>query len=687
MKKKKTKNGKKYVIFSLFVAVFAFFVVYIGIKHDEKPLTANELMNNEEFMIKRMAGTSNLGIYSVNVNGSVATVNAYGTVTGYYVGYDNPNLSASSTYFSGATTSNTYYAGVKNGTYYFWVSGLHGSSMSTLKYPQAVVVTTSCSNEVVTDHIGKFTIQRCRKYENGTLTWDGNDLDTIISCAAGYYPADLAKDDSDCKKMSIQQGNQAILTPYCKSIITGECKAIPNGGGSGGSSGGGESGGGSSGGGSSSGGNVAAAASLTSIGVSSGELSPAFSSSVKSYTVVVEGNVETFKVTAEAASGSTFVKGEGPRTVKLEYGENKIPLTVKNVSGKTTTYNLVVTRTDNRSEIYTLSSLKLSEGTLEPEFSPLVTTYNVKVPNGTTKIKIDATLTDSNSTFVPEFGPREVELIDGFNNILIKIKSQNGYVNTYTLNIVREDPSEECLSNTDEYALLKGVEFANDVNPKGFEFDSQKFTYNVRVPYDVRNLIITAYTKDDADEIAITGGNNLEVNIEQEIAIVVKSKHCANVTKTYTIGVTRESEKALSDEAELSNIIIKDHDEFEFKPNEDVFDLKLNKGEKRLTITLEQVNENATCEIEGNDNLSKGSRINIKCVSEDGYTTVNYVIKIVGVKKGTNMVLVVFIVILILLVLIYLVLRLLGYKIYFNFSMIGAFFRGIKEKISNIFNK
>ena len=64
-----------------------------------------------------------------------------------------------------------------------------------------------------------------------------------------------------------------------------------------------------------------------------------------------------------------------------------------------------------------------------------------------------------------------------------------------------------------------------------------------------------------------------------------------------------------------------------------------------------------------------------------------YRVKVVGVVKKTNALLVVIIVIIIVLLLLYLVLRLLGYKIYFNFAMIGAFFRGIGESIANLFDR
>ena len=56
-------------------------------------------------------------------------------------------------------------------------------------------------------------------------------------------------------------------------------------------------------------------------------------------------------------------------------------------------------------------------------------------------------------------------------------------------------------------------------------------------------------------------------------------------------------------------------------------------------------------------------------------------------QKGANIFLIILIIIIIVGLLIYLVLRLLGYKIYFNFAMIGAFFRGIGESIKRAFDR
>ena len=60
--------------------------------------------------------------------------------------------------------------------------------------------------------------------------------------------------------------------------------------------------------------------------------------------------------------------------------------------------------------------------------------------------------------------------------------------------------------------------------------------------------------------------------------------------------------------------------------------------------------------------------------------------KIDGVKEGTNVFLIIVLIILIIVVIGYIILRLMGYKVYFNLSVIGSFFRSIGEKIKNIFD-
>ena len=137
----------------------------------------------------------------------------------------------------------------------------------------------------------------------------------------------------------------------------------------------------------------------------------------------------------------------------------------------------------------------------------------------------------------------------------------------------------------------------------------------------------------------------------------------------------------------IQDLIIKNHDEFEFEPNKLDYDIVLNKGEDHLEFEYHPVSGNkTTCEAQGNEDLQLRSTISIVCTAEDKETSVTYTISVKDIKKGMSKFFVVLLIILFILVLIYLVLRLLGYKIYFNFEVIGAFFRGLGEKIRNIFS-
>ena len=113
----------------------------------------------------------------------------------------------------------------------------------------------------------------------------------------------------------------------------------------------------------------------------------------------------------------------------------------------------------------------------------------------------------------------------------------------------------------------------------------------------------------------------------------------------------------------------------------------MKKGENTLDIEVVTLDANAIIDIEGNEELKQGDKIIVRSTSEDGESYIEYTIAIDEVEKGTNMFLVVIVVIIIVLVLIYLILRLLGYRIVINMEVISSFFRGIGEKIRNIFDK
>lgn len=622
-----------------------------------------------------------IGVLNVNAaptvtataNGDLITANfSYsGGTSAFWINNDQTFNAGVKTFVNakGLMGSNTGTVSVKNGTYYVWAT-----ATNAVRYPQTtgvkVTVTNSCKNETKTNKTGSFTLERCFIKTASSTTMESST--TTFSCKSGYTAeGHVSIDTNTCNNMSLNGLSQR----YCKVVYKIECVKSNSSGGGGGTTA------------------PVAAPTLSSLSVSDGNLSPAFKSGTKSYTVNVGSNVSSIKINATASSGNSLVSGYGSRTVKLNYGSTKAKVKVKNSAGKVATYTITIKRADNRSTVNTLSNLKVSNGTLSPAFSSGTTNYTVNVANEISSITVDATLTDSKSKFATGFGPGAIPLKPGVNKIYIKVVSEKGVTNVYNITVNRATTPSECTTNTEDLALLKGIRLYSDM--EGLEIDQIKdfqpkvFIYSVDVPYNVSTLNIDASTVDEADKerVKITGNADLEVNIPREVLITVTSNKCPNYSNVYTLNVTRQPEKIYSDNAQLENITIAGYDDFEFKPNVSEYKIVIKKGDKSLDIDTTPVDEGTKCTIEGNKDLKYGSEIKISCRSEDDSTVEVYTITVDDVEEGPNVFLIILLVIIIICILIYLVLRLLGYKIYFNTAMIGSFFRGMGEKAKNTFDK
>lgn len=627
----------------------------------------------------------------VTVSGDLATITYSGRYTAnslrfYYNTKNNYNTAVPILDTKMAIkTSNQGKISLKNNTYYFWAyNTLTGGAYAS----GAVKVTGSCTDQLKTGVTSTFQVQRCAivsvKNNVRTITPSRaniNSNNNFVECASGYkMQADNngSPTTDTCKSLSMGAFNKR----YCKQVYSGKCVKSSS-----------SSGGSSGGSGSSSGSKPSVAApSLSSLSVNAGSLSPSFKSGTKSYKVSVAANVSSINVSAKAKSGSSFVSGYGPRTVKLNYGSNTIAVKVKNKANKTVTYKIVVTRADDRSNVNTLSNLTVDKGTLSPAFTSGNTNYTVNVANNVSQITIGATLTDNKSTFANGFGPKTYDLQLGTNKIYVKVVSQKGATNVYNITVVRETTPSRCTTEINTLALLKEINLSSDREGVAIDqimsFDSRVFTYDdIKVPFAVTDLIVNAYVNEEGDTVLVEGAENLEVGVPREVKITVTSKECTNFSNVYTLNVTRQAQVEEGTVADLSSLSIEDYDDIGFESNKYDYGITLHKGDTELKLNYATVDPKATCREEGNQDLTQGSVIKIICTSEDENDTVTYSLSIDGVEKGTNTFLIIIIIIIIVIILIYLILRLLGYRIYFNFAVIGAFFRGIGEKISGIFDK
>ena len=607
-------------------------------------------------------------------NGSVRALGFYIQDATVSTNYNDATLMTKDPY-NAIVSSTVANVSLQNGSYKVWVYGTDYKY-----YSQTISVTNSCSNEPKkTNQTGSFTVERCfKKYKasDGTYKVDIQGETPVYSCADGYMLTESALTENTCSSMSLN----GMSYRWCKGVFKGTCTKKSN--------------------------QIpddddteekpaAPAATLSALSVSSGKLSPAFKSGTTKYTVNVGAEVSSIKVNATASSGNSLVSGYGSRTVDLKYGANSIKVKVKNKDGKTKTYTITVNRADNRSTVNTLSNLTVSAGTLSPVFSSSVNDYTVDVGFEVSSITIDATLTDSKSRFANNFGPSTVALQQGINKIYIKVVSENEITNVYSVTVNRGELPSECVNAEGKLALVKGIELygntADDDNLIDFSLTPGEKNYsNIKIPYNVSDLVVIVYTEDEADKefVQIEGNENLVANENREVTINITSNVCPNYTNKYTLNVMREDAPELNTDATLMNLTIKGYD-LKFEPNVMTYEIVLKKKDKGKSLDIETTPKvsTTTCVEEKNEKLAYGSEIVIRCTAQDEDYQEVYTIVIDDVEKGTNIFLIVILVIIIIIILIYLVLRLLGYRIYFNTAMIGSFFRGMSEKAKNTFDK
>lgn len=146
-------------------------------------------------------------------------------------------------------------------------------------------------------------------------------------------------------------------------------------------------------------------------------------------------------------------------------------------------------------------------------------------------------------------------------------------------------------------------------------FSSSVYTYEATVASTVRTVSIDATLEDskanmvisnNADEELVAGENN-------RITITVTAEDGSK--RAYTINIARE---ALTADATLKELTIKEVKTFKLEDDKFTYNIKIKKGVKELTIDYALSDENASVEIDGNENLKDGSKVKITVTAEDG---------------------------------------------------------------------
>ena len=163
---------------------------------------------------------------------------------------------------------------------------------------------------------------------------------------------------------------------------------------------------------------------LSSLTVSNGTLTPTFNSNTLSYSVSTDE--DKIDITATKTNDKSSITGD-VGTKNLKYGTNTFSIKVTSESGVVKTYNLTVTRNDNRDTDNSLKTLTLNEK--EIKILDNVVDYTYDVDNSVNQVVIESTLNSEKSSFVTGYGPRTVKLNEGKNKIEIKVSAENETAN------------------------------------------------------------------------------------------------------------------------------------------------------------------------------------------------------------------------------------------------------------------
>lgn len=222
------------------------------------------------------------------------------------------------------------------------------------------------------------------------------------------------------------------------------------------------------------------------------------------------------------------VSENGKVTTLSKAGTTTITATIK---GTTIKASCTIKVTKAVGSDATLKKLVISNGTLDKEFKSDVYNYSVTLDTSVNKLEFTYELSDSNASYFGPSSSANKNLKNG-DKLELKVVAEDGTNHTYTLTIVKD------ASNLNLKSLKINGYALNEV------FDYNTLHYTASIPYEVDTITVAANPIDNAANVDITGLTNLKVG-ENTVTITVSDK--AGNSKKYTIIVTRESEKTVSE--------------------------------------------------------------------------------------------------------------------------------------------
>ncbi|MDR0732392.1 MAG: cadherin-like beta sandwich domain-containing protein, partial [Treponema sp.] len=287
-------------------------------------------------------------------------------------------------------------------------------------------------------------------------------------------------------------------------------------------------------------------ASLASLALSAGTLSPAFAPETTSYTVAVGNEVERLTVTGtKNHPGAALDPADGVVAKALTSGSDTVfAIAVTAEDGTPRTYTVAVTRA--KSADAALRSLAPSAGTLSPAFAPETTNYAVSVGNEVASLTVAGVKNHAGAVLDPAEGAVTKDLTTGSDTVFaIAVTAEDGSSRTYTVAVTRAKSADA--------ALRSLAPSAGTLEPA---FSPETTNYTLSVWNSVASLTLSAAANHAAAVLNPEDGTltkDLSVGDGNTFAFTVTAEN-GTTTKTYTVAVTRAADK--SADADLASLAI-----------------------------------------------------------------------------------------------------------------------------------
>lgn len=255
-------------------------------------------------------------------------------------------------------------------------------------------------------------------------------------------------------------------------------------------------------------------------------------------------------------------------------------------------------------------------------------------PTGTNPIA-NGKLSSENGTI--QFAVKKNLTLAEDKTVNISIKDENSGEEVKASVIILKNVA--ATTTTQKVTTTKAEAKSNNANLKSLEltdnngeivmltpnFSSDIYNYNATVLSTVKTVSVTAVAEDGKANV-VTSPNvddELKAGKNNKITITVTAED--GTKKSYNINITRE---ALSADASLKSLDIKEDKDFELVKDKYNYDVTVNDNIDTLTLDYETSSLNSVVKISGNKNLKDGSKVKILVTAEDG-TKKEYILNIV----------------------------------------------------------